>query len=299
MWSYESYIAKAQDYFTRARQQPLADSEESILWSLLALEFLLRSSLAKIHPGLVAAMDGDSLLQAHGIATTGAAKTLPMHSLLARVVLVVDEFDASTRDDARFLLDLRNAELHTALSPLANLSQEHWLPRPVRVVDCLCQNLGLTTADLIGDDVEREGRALSQEANRRVQARVSERITQASAGYAALTDEEAASRRLPLALISGPPDPTRQIVACPACGSLGIVRTAQIRLLNERVEGDDLLSDAVFVAEGFECPVCGLALENAAELAAGGIRQRFVVTESIPFEDRLLGGEPDWEYGND
>src|SRR5437870_3462073 len=113
MWSYDDFLAKAKLYMARAAQHDRAD-DEFALWLLLGLEFLLRAPLAQVHPTLLASPEGPSLLDAAGFSDpTREPKSVAITTVLERLKVIVPSFSQQRFEDASFLINLRNAEVHT------------------------------------------------------------------------------------------------------------------------------------------------------------------------------------------
>ncbi|SIB99405.1 Uncharacterised protein [Mycobacteroides abscessus subsp. abscessus] len=299
MWDYDSLIGKAGVYFQRAANHPSMDDDEFALWMLLGLEFLLRAPLAKVHPSLLAAPEGDAILHASGITTTKDPRSIPTHTVLERLKHVVPDFTDDRMKDTAFLTNLRNAEVHTGNAALANISTTKWLPRFIRIADAICTNLGLTSESLLSVDVAAHARALVDEEDAKTKHQVAGAVSEAKAFYGRLTDSEI-QQRTPALSPRGDWDDWEPI-ACPACGNKIAMSVTHLRTGTEQIDDDEFRTDNVWVASDLHCPVCTLHLQGTAEIAAAGVEQQYVriVVESI--ESRYLDAHEyvDYEYGND
>ncbi|MGH8527794.1 MAG: hypothetical protein ACREXY_27325, partial [Gammaproteobacteria bacterium] len=179
MWDYESVMGKAQTYFGRAETHPHAEDDEFALWTLMGLEFLLRAPLAKVHPSLLAAPEGDAILAACGILVEGEHKSAPTHTVIKRLMHVVSGFDKDRQNDATALVGLRNVEVHTGSAALASINNDAWLPGFTRVADVLCVHLGMTLEDLVGDEIATLGRSLVDAQDKKLAHEITTRIEQA------------------------------------------------------------------------------------------------------------------------
>lgn len=293
MWDYASLYAKAQLYFSRAASHPQADDDEFGIWSLLGLEFLLRAPLARVHPTLLAAPEGDSILSAVGINIGKEPKSVLSHSVISRLQHVVPGFDSDRAADATVLMNLRNAELHTGASAVANAPTEFWLPRLLRVVEVLCQHLEVDIEQLLGEEVVKQARGLVAEEDKRVVQDVKTRINRAKAFFEGLQPEEVSARRAQILTLKS------TAVDCPACGSKIPQETENVRNTNERLEDDNIVWDAIYIAKSLSCPVCGLKLESTAEMAAAGLPQQFTTSVGESLYDHYLDSNMAYDYGND
>lgn len=295
VWDYDSIYGKAQTYFGRAKEHSHSDDDEFVIWHLLGLEFLLRAPLARVHPSLLAAMDGDSILQANGVLTEGDPKSVPAHTVISRLASVVPDFTRDRQVDATVLTNLRNAELHTGDAAVRNVSNDFWLPKLIRVADIIATYLGVSLEDLLGEDVVRLGRALVDEQDKKLQHEVNLRIGQALEFVHRLTETEIASRISDLE--------SRQlggdIVSCPACANKVQVGRERVRATGRRFEDDALIQDIVYVVTSLNCNVCGLTLSGTAEIGAAGLSQQSTEEEYESLEDLFIGAYVDDDYGNE
>jgi hypothetical protein len=255
---------------------------------VLGLEFLLRAPLAKVHPSMLAALDGDAILHANGIPISKDPKSVPTHTVLARLRQVVSGFDPDREKDAVFLINMRNAELHTGDAALANVPTSAWLPRFLRVADVLCEHLGIEVADLVTEDIETQGQALD------------EKIKNGKRIVANLKPAEV-QQRTPSALNLFPWTDDEEQVNCPACSAKISMTVEQVRSGSEQIDGDSVTRETIWIATDLSCPVCGLHLEDTAEIAAAGIEQQYIRTTSEDLEDRYAQVDDyiDYDYGND
>ena len=162
MWAYDSIYAKAITYFERAQNHSSSTGDEFLIWNLLGLEFLLRAPLAKIHPSLLAAPEGDALLHATGVKLSSELnlKSVTAQTILKRLPHIISDFNDERVSDANILLNMRNAELHTGSSIATSTKRQFWLPKLIRVADVITVHLGVSLQDLLGQEVVAEGRSL-------------------------------------------------------------------------------------------------------------------------------------------
>ena len=303
MWDFDGYLGKAQEYFRRASEHDHSDDDEFVLWHLLGLEFLLRCPLAAIHPSLLAAPEGDSLLAANGIPTDSEPRTVPSHTVLSRLTKIVAGFTSDLQRDAQTLLNLRNAELHTAEAAVESVGNEFWLPKLVRIAEVICAHLDVEIEDLLNQDVVELGQRLIDAEDQKLAHEVSQRITQARTFVAALTEAELETRRAaaePATLFDRwLIQQQRSKVKCPACETEIYAEREYIRSARERLEEGSIIKDNVYVITSFDCPVCGLKLGSTAEIVAAGLPQQETVEEVESLEDMYAEQAVADEYMNE
>lgn len=319
MWDYDGFIGKAQLYFGRAQEHQRVEDDVLAVWLLLGLEFLLRAPLAKVNPTLLADPNGNAIMHAAGfpVKPGDQPKSIPAHTVISRLGIVITEFSKERQNDATFLIGLRNDELHGSDSPL-EMDITRWLPHFTRVVDVVCLHLGLDPADIVGQQIIAQGRTLVDDADKSLEREIDKRIAAAKAVFSHLRTEEIEARRalIPRRLSFDqrhgcPPGMTItawvaamrvpssiEFVRCPACNEEIPMRLQAVRTTDERLEEGEIVRDVVYIAIGLSCPMCDLELANTAEIRAAKITQQYVKHERETFQARYLDTfEPD--YGND
>lgn len=300
MWDCDGLIGKARTYFQRAND-PAANDDAFALWLLLGLEFLLRAPLANVHPSLLADPRGDAIMSAAGYPDTSdptELKSIQIKTVATRLRRVVEDFTEEREKDTTILTNLRNRELHTSDAILRSVDVHVWLPSFTRVVEVLCTHLGADPTDLVGDEVMRQGRALVDEEDKRLNHEIAKRVREAKEFLAKLSKAEVESRRTSTA---DQWDGNEVRDNCPACGLAIPLKIEPIRTTNERLDSDGVfaLRDVISVARELRCPVCELQLNSTAEIKAAGLKQQHTRTDTENLADRYMDSfEPD-DYGND
>jgi hypothetical protein len=320
MWEYESFLAKAQLYFTRARKHPVAEDDVLAIWLLLGMEFLLRAPLAKVHPALLAEPNGNAIMHACNVPLKPDGtqpKSVQTKTVISRLGSIVPGFDKDREEDASFLTGLRNEELHSSEVAL-ELEIVKWLPHFTRVIEVICDHLTLDPEKLIGRGIMEQGRALVDIADKKLEHEVRQRIAKAKEFFSRLRSEEVEARRAALQATirhnssrgrtiqelmnraAVAPKSPNQMVMCPACGEKNPMILGAVRSTSQRLEDDDIVRDVIYIGRVFSCIVCDLELKSTAEIRAAGIPQQYVREERESLEDRFTRmwdeGE---EYGNE
>lgn len=321
MWDYDGFIGKAQLYFGRAQEHQRVEDDVLAVWLLLGLEFILRAPLAKANPTLLADPNpnGNAIMYAAGFPVTPGdkPKSIPAHTVISRLGIVIPEFSKEHQNDATFLIGLRNDELHGSGSPF-EMDIDQWLPHFTRVVGVVCPHLGLDPVAVVGEDIIAQGRSLVDVADRRLEHEVNKRIAVAKTVFSHLRTEEIEIRRASIlrrlsfdqrhgcppgmnihARVAAMRVPSSiEFVRCPACNEEIPMRLQAVRATDERLEENEIVRDVVYIAIGLSCPMCDLELANTAEIRAAKITQQYVKHESETLQERYLDTfEPD--YGND
>lgn len=267
MWDHEQFKAKAKLYFGRAEDSYEADDkDQSYLWLLLGFEFLLRAPLAKASPVLLAAHDDNSALHAAGVDIGSEnPRSIATNLVAKRLGHLVDGFRIDqTKKDVSLLTNIRNEELHSASSPLRNLPTHKWLPKLMHIAGLLATHLGDSVSDYIPEQIIAHAEHLKGVEDKAVRAEVAKLIAKHKEFAKALKDEEINNRKTEYPQWISTAD-------CPACGIPGELTFSTVHKSREHIEDEQIISEEHQITTGFECTVCGLTLESAAQLHAADL----------------------------
>jgi len=129
MWDSQQYWLKAKAYFDRMQAES-GGAADAALFAAMSLEYFGRAALCSVHPALNADPqdEGAHIIFAFGVGSPKLPKTIPIHSVYARLVKIFPAvFTKEHQDAADHLAKLRNEEMHTALLPFEGLSEAKWL----------------------------------------------------------------------------------------------------------------------------------------------------------------------------
>jgi hypothetical protein len=298
VWDTEQYWRKAKRYIELA-SAPEREEWERPFWFSLAVEFLARACLTKIHPALNAdpQEEGVHLLFAFGYELTGQPKSLPAHAVYARLEkMFPDRFRKPDKDFCGFFSNLRNQELHTGELPFESLSEKKWLPHFYEVCAVLCELLGKQIDDLLGDETE-TAKALIATLKKEKTSSVQSKIADHRRVFRSKAPEEQKKLVAEQAILSNAWGGTTKKMQCPACGAWARLEGRVERVSKPIYEDPELLVKNVVVANRLECKACELVLNDIEELLIADIEPHFEFYETVDLHDYH---EPDFgpEYNN-
>jgi len=273
-------------------------SPEFAFNSSLALECLARAALTHVHPALNAdPRDDTNLLCGFGINVTGSPRSLPAHSVYIRLEKIVEGYGRPQRELCDFVALQRNAYLHTADLPYENLSTKKWLPRYYETVSVLAEFLGQTLEALIGEDTAAAAAGLIASLNDETMKAAKSKVAAYKKVWDMKGDDEKLELQKTAKSATALPGWGHNTVDCPACNSRGTLNGEAVKQFPEKYEDGELLMDVEFMAIGFKCVACGLALKGVEEIAHGDLPTHFVETTSTSLHDLY---EPEYyqEYDN-
>lgn len=299
--SHDSLWQKAKLYARRAVGTPRDDPTFG-LWATLALELLARSTIASVHPALVAdPQEPQYLLYAFGFRTDRAPRSIPAKAVFARCEAIVPDFTDAERTFAMTLIERRNAELHSGEPAFYEHPSSEWLAEYYRVCEILLAYQRRGLGHLIGGDEAKTARKLIRAANSNVRSRVLSELAKCRIAFETLLPDE--QRRV------AEEGRVRTIVAleralgrsarCPACKSVGAHVGQRVRASEPIAYEDQILIKTVVLPTRFRCYACGLHLTNHGQLHFAGLGDQFTVDEYIdPADFYGLVYAPDYEdYG--
>lgn len=298
IWDSEQYWKKAVRYVEMA-SEPERQAWERPFWLSLALEFLARACLTKVHPALNADPEdnGLSLLYAFGYELKGQPKSLPIHAVYLRLQRILPEtFTKPRREFCDFFSNLRNQELHASELPFEGLTETQWLARCYDICSVLCEHLGKDLSALFGNEAD-GAKALIRALKADKTAAVKSKI----AAHKKVFDEKSAEERKQIALqqatLSKAWFDTQTKFKCPACESWARLQGTIERVSRPIYDEGELYVKNVVLANRLDCRACGLVLADIDELHVANIPPHFEYTESTELHDYH---EPDFgpEYDN-
>ena len=278
-WSHEALFAKAQLYAESMAENDDTDWKHG-LWSAFTLEMLLRSSVAKISPALIADhKEWNNILYGLGIQPKKAMftpKSASVSDLLTRAEDLIPDF---TREHANFCAShfaRRNSEVHTGSFPFVNIGSSSWIPLFYSVCDVLLKSLGETLESLFGKETAKQAgediAALRDETAKSVKGTISAHKTvweQKSEVERATATAQASTTSL---------RHYGHRIPCPACGCTALLQGKAAGEAKRTVDDDGIHERQVMKPETFSCIACGLKISGYSKLLAAGLGNTYIST---------------------
>ncbi len=287
-WSYDSLLAKSKLYLERA----LASDRESAMfpfWSSLALEFIGRATLAKIHPVLIAdPREGSNILHAFGYPPVKRTpKTIGAKTIFLRLQRIVPEFTPKEEAFCHLMIEKRNEELHTGSPAFENYNTSSWLTHFYASIRILIKHQELTLDDILGVEEAATANEMIEAYNTELIGKVKKRISSLKAVLVEWTDEE-----LNQAKEEGELKKTEFVLlnqkakyskneSCPCCGNQGIILGSYIST-SDPVAGEDGIEENYNIMPlEFLCFVCNFKLRTYGELLAIDFGGQFTIKKNF------------------
>jgi len=275
IWDSHQYWNKAKLYAKRATEDGRSPWENPF-WSVLALEFLARSALTKIHPVLNADPQNEAnLFYAVGLEIIGQPKSIPIHAVLGRVEKAVPGFDKPLKEFCDFFVMVRNREFHTSELAFEGLSEKEWLPRYYKACKVLCEFLGQKLEDLFSEEMAKAAQRLIDALDSNKRAQVKKAIAAHETVFNSKPEDQKIQLQKQQDLISKTWVGEYSGAPCPACKSLGRLHGYLERESEPMFSEGMLFVEKTYLADNFQCDACGLVLKDIEEIHQGGIDPHF------------------------
>ena len=269
--------------------------EESGLWAASALELLAKAALANVTPVLIADPSdehGRSMLAAAGLTKDfGKFKSIQAFTAFKRCARAFKPFNET---EANNIAQMRNAELHSALSPFTGIDQDAFWQQYWSQAVLLVHAQDKTLEDLVGRHQVSAIEAHVARNRANLAARVEAQVTRAKQRYeAAVTSRDAVAEIAEINRRDELPYEFRSSTRCPACGETAWLLGDSADQVDVEYDYEDGTAKELLTVwvEGFECEECGLHLDGAEYVEAAGLPDNF--EDDRPYEP----GYDD--YGND
>ena len=278
MWSEEDYWLKSKLYIRRAQA---SDSEDNLypFWMALAMEFIARASLSKVHPVLNAdPRQVENIYFSLGLGDIGNPKTIPLHAVFQRCVAVVDGFEENHKSFCDSVGVQRNEELHTGSLPFADLKLQEWLQRCYEVLDIFTRHLGKSLKELLGTAEGEAALELLKSSKEGLETSVKQKIADRKREFGVRSEDEKeqlVSEARARVLSEKKGKDLGEVVECPSCSSGGLVTGRPVRRSKPYYEDGYLFEEVTAWTESFVCYACELKLTNASQIRWSGIEPQF------------------------
>lgn len=304
IWTYDKLWNKAKVYMQRA----LAEDREGELfpfWCAISLEFILRATLAKVHPALLAdPSSGDNLLYVFGHIRSAkhVPISIPTKTVLERCEAIVPNFTEIEKNFCKEMTIRRNEEIHSGGLGFDGFSNNKWLSKYYRTLKIILSFHEKNLDELIGRDEVEAANEMISEKEKDLLKKVLDRISFHKKEYEKLENEKQ-NERIALSMLSK----QRKVglygkeQQCPACSNMGLFDGKLISSSDGKATESEIVMNINVLPISFSCDCCGLSLANHLELDAVDLGGQYKLEEKYsPQEYYDLGAyEPDFDYGND
>lgn len=196
IWDYDSLWQKAKQYIDRAYEED-RESDLFAFWASLALEFIARATLAKVHPALLAdPTDKNSLLFAFGYETTNKPKSISITTVYIRCMTIAPDFTQEMADACTTISERRNSELHSGELAFDGMPTSLWLAQFYKASAILLASQGKTLSDLLpGNEEVKAAQQMIDGLDTKYRNEADKLIGQARKSFEQLSPDEQSTRR--------------------------------------------------------------------------------------------------------
>jgi hypothetical protein len=310
IWNYDELWQKAKLYIERALSQD-REGPWFPFYAILGLEFLGRTSLARIHPVLLADPRGDDILYAFGFGTTRNPKSITAKTVFSRCGVIMPAFGKEEFDIAMGLIERRNQELHSGDPSFQDFPTRLWLAKYFYICSLLLEFQSKQLADLFGPKEADAASKMIVALREEVLTEVRKAIAQHRKAFEDLSEAQRINDKTIGEAKAMKAGQRGKIVSCPACNNASLIAGEAVSVKDPEVTDDGVAQDTVFLPTHFQCFVCGLDLAGHARLHAADLGGQFSLSENFdPVEyynidvdeyvdiDQILRNLND-DYGND
>ncbi|WP_436491561.1 hypothetical protein [Chitinophaga sp. ARDCPP14] len=307
VWEFDLLWSKCNVY----TQKAISESRESPMfpfWCALALEFLGRATLSKIHPVLLAdPREGDNILYVFGFSKAeGPPKSIAAKTVFDRCFKIVPGFTKKELDACLKLIDRRNEELHSGSAAFADYSTKHWLADFYNACKILLEFLGFSLEILFGKSEGSAAEEMITEVDTKLLKAVKLSISKFAKSFAELSDAEKESK-----LKMGSEKALEnhrsgtKIEKCICCNADGLLAGKVVSVSQDKLIDGDIIYERIILPTSFTCYSCGFKLIDHQELVIADYGGQF--TEQVVWDPSDFHGisttEIDpadlYDYGND
>lgn len=307
VWDFDLLWSKCNLYVQKA----LSESRESSMfpfWCALALEFLGRSTLSKIHPVLLAdPREGDNILYVFGFSKAeGPAKSIAAKTVFDRCFKIIPDFTKRELDSCLKLVDRRNEELHSGSAAFTGYETKHWLAEFYKACKILLEFSGLNLEALFGKQEGAAAEEMIKDVDSKLLKSVKEYIAKYRKAFREIPDFEKGPK------IATGNNRAREnnrggtkIEQCICCPSHGLLAGKVISVSQDKLIDGDIIYERIILPTSFTCYCCEFKLSNHQELAIAEYGGQF--TEQVTWDPSEFHGIPSteidredfYDYGND
>lgn len=279
-WGHAELWAKAKLYAEKLSFTPIDDPEFGLRCSFV-LEILVRASLAKVSPTLLANTEKDqaSILYALGRESEKSKKSIDISTALDLCTKIFPGFTKEMYVWSMALVNQRNEELHSGSMAFVQYSPDKWLANFYRCCKVLCECMEYSLSELIGDD--HESRAIKiMDGNRNdVKQKVITRIAQ----HKSVFERKPNSDRVKIHQENNNEADKLAYkgfhrVECPSCFGTALVQGDKYGKEMVSHDDDEIVIKIPMLPSKFECRSCELRMDGYIELECCGLGKPYTRT---------------------
>lgn len=311
-WSNEMLWNKAKLYIGRAHSEE-RNSALFPFWSTLALEFVARAALARVHPSLLADPgEGAHILYACGINTGKIAKSVAAKTVFSRCQACVEDFTSDDEKFCMYLIGLRNVELHSGKAAFEDIPLRDWLPKFYVSLSKLVLFQERSLVDLLGGPDARAANEMIKDRFDEMEKRVRQLVSFHKDRFFKRNKEDQKKLKADAetGLYSFVQKDGKRFLSkkCPSCSANAFAGGEVIRRSEPYLNDGLIVTELVILPTEFKCRACGLELTSFGELHGAGLGDQIIDNEFsdpvdffeidvMEYVDASDFHEP--EYGND
>lgn len=278
------------------------EHDQFLMQAAMCFELLGKARLAAIHPSLIIDRDFDSFLHVcaagkHAQRAPWNLKTISATEVLTRCLQLhpgLNEFKVRLR----LLAEFRNSAIH--LGEIVNEEQKEIFHEFLTSTSLVADEMGILRKDFFGEFENLVATHLDKsltDASRLTAEKLARAKADFQRKYGSLDPEQARGIISSVESAYHPTQYEEQLAECPACGHQGLL-AGSIDVDWQAAFDDDGQPEGAYpivtlTPSSFDCNLCDLSLEGAAELKAASFDETMPVEDVEPSD---FYDEPDHDY---
>lgn len=297
-WTHDGYWRKAKVYAEKAMEYGQGRWENPF-WYTLTLEHLARAALTKVHPVLNAdpQSEGAHILFALGFEIKSQPKTIPIHSVFARLEQIINDFKKPHRTFCDYFSHLRNQELHSGEIPFESLGTGKWQARFFETCEILCKSFDKSLKDLFGTEIADLAKTMIASARTKKKGKVTNLVAEHRKEFKKKPKHERSKLLEESNMRNAHLPGGYKGAKCPACKALGRLAGDFIRESEAEYRDEHIFVEHLFLASSFACSSCGLTLSDIEEIQIVELDPTFTSIEETTLHE-IYQPEYEQEYDN-
>lgn len=287
-WNFNALYNKLLRYVEKMHQQD-AGSGEQILYSCIALELLLRASLSKVSPVLLADTKNSewshlySALGFKPVKSKYAPRSITLTDVIQRLAKIYPSFSKEHQDFCKIHFERRNSEFHSGENSFSQVRESSWLPRYYGTVSILLSTMEADLSDILDSEQLATAQALMETQHGITSDQAKKMVSAHQQVWANKSKSDQEKLRNQALVWAKKQDGHR--VDCPSCSSVGLLYGEPASSPKRSMVDDKVVESFESLPTSFECIACGLKVSGLSKLTAVGLGERFLTKETFDFAD--------------